>query len=108
MLEKCYAGRRCPEDGSIYVINPNGQELKPRLDLVNHSATGEFNWGYGGSGPAQLALAILADYLNDDEKAVTLHQDFKWALVSPIQTDAFKISVDQINDFLEKATISKD
>ncbi len=33
-------------------------ELPPRLDLVNHSPTG-FAWGYGGSGPAQLALAML-------------------------------------------------
>ncbi len=35
--------------------------LGPRLDLANHSPDG-FSWGYGGSGPAQLALAILADH----------------------------------------------
>ena len=36
------------------------EPLDPRLDLANHSPTG-FEWGYGGSGPAQLALALLAD-----------------------------------------------
>ena len=38
--------------------------LHKRLDLANHSPTG-FSWGYGGSGPAQLALAILAHYLRE-------------------------------------------
>jgi len=31
------------------------------LDKVNHSPTG-FEWGYEGSGPAQLAFAILYHY----------------------------------------------
>jgi len=37
----------------------NGQELHPAesLKMRNHSPDG-FNWGYGGSGPAQTALAI--------------------------------------------------
>jgi hypothetical protein len=55
--------------------------LEPRLELHNHSPTG-FAWGYGGSGPAQLALALLADALGDDERALALYQDFKWRCVS--------------------------
>jgi len=37
----------------------DGKELKPgsSLKIVNHSPDG-FNWGYAGSGPAQLALAV--------------------------------------------------
>jgi Family of unknown function (DUF6166) len=52
-----------------------------RLDLFNHSPTG-FDWGYGGSGPAQLALALLADALGDDDRAIRLHQDFKFKVVA--------------------------
>ena len=37
--------------------------------------------GYGGSGPAQLALAILSDHLADDRQALDLYQRFKWAVV---------------------------
>lgn len=59
-----------------------GYLLNPRFDLCNHSPTG-FEWGYGGSGPAQLALAILADALDSDRLAVRLHQQFKFAWVSP-------------------------
>ena len=45
-----------------------GQEgLHPRKSLAvyNHSPDG-FAWGYGGSGPAQLALAILLRATNPD------------------------------------------
>ena len=57
------------------------QSLPLRLDLLNHSPTG-FSWSYGGSGPAQLALALLADALADDDRAVRLHQDFKFKVVA--------------------------
>ena len=36
----------------------------------------EFSWGYEGSGPAQLARAILADYLGDTPPP-GLYQQFK-------------------------------
>lgn len=41
----------------------NGEELLPgeSQKVYNHSPDG-FNWGYHGSGPAQLALAILLKY----------------------------------------------
>lgn len=37
-----------------------GERIDPAESLAvrNHSPTG-FAWGYGGSGPAQLALAVL-------------------------------------------------
>lgn len=50
--------------------------LAPRWDLRNHSPDG-FNWGYTGSGPAQLALAMMCDLLGDDAKALKVYQDFK-------------------------------
>jgi hypothetical protein len=55
--------------------------LPLRLDLFNHSPTG-FSWGYGGSGPAQLAVALLADALGDDDRAIRLHQCFKFKVVA--------------------------
>jgi hypothetical protein len=69
--------------------------LDPRLDLWNHSPTG-FEWGYLGSGPAQLALAMLADFLADDAHATALHQEFKWDHISPIAGDEFCISGDDL------------
>lgn len=55
-------------------------ELAERQDIHNHSPDG-FSWGYSGSGPAQLALGILADYF-DDEFASRHYQSFKREVVS--------------------------
>ena len=54
--------------------------LDPRFDLDNHSPTG-FAWGNGGSGPAQLALALLTDVFGD-KVALIYHQSFKWKVVA--------------------------
>ena len=70
--------------GQPVVTVCDGQKSEPlplRLDLFNHSPTG-FSWGYGGSGPAQLALALRADALGDDDLAVRLHQFFKSRVVA--------------------------
>lgn len=53
--------------------------LDPRNDLRNHSPDG-FQMGYGGSGPAQLALALCADAMSDEE-ALIAYQKFKWEFV---------------------------
>jgi len=74
---KTYEGRR---QGCAVIVTVDGRPLNPRLDLYNHSPTG-FEWGYCGSGPAQLALAILADHLADDRQALDVYQRFKWAVI---------------------------
>jgi len=53
-----YRGVRWPDRCVVLV---DGKPLAPRNDLFDHSPSG-FEWGYGGSGPAQLALALLADH----------------------------------------------
>ena len=58
--------------------------LPLHLEIINHSPDG-FNWGYQGSGPAQLALALLYESLlaegftkiNATKEAVKYHQDVK-------------------------------
>lgn len=62
----------------------DGKRLFPGRSLRHrsHSPTG-FNWGYGGSGPAQLALAVLLE-CTDEETAGRLYQEFKWEWISHI------------------------
>ena len=63
--------------------NPDAKPLPLPLHLAlrNHSPTG-FAWGYGGSGPAQLALALLFDATGDKELALQHYQNFKWRFVA--------------------------
>jgi hypothetical protein len=61
------------------------QALDCRHDLANHSPDGG-EWGYGGSGPAQLALALLADAFGGsragDQLALGFYQEFKGRVVA--------------------------
>lgn len=80
---------------NIAQVVTNDGYLNPRYDLFNHSPDG-YEWGYGGSGPAQLALALLADALGKDDMAVTLHQHFKRMIVQNFPHEGFEISEDHI------------
>jgi len=55
--------------------------LGPSLTLCSHSPDG-FQWGYHGSGCAQLALAILLDMTGNPALSVALHQEFKRHLIA--------------------------
>lgn len=93
---KRYVGRR---QGQTVIVTVNGRPLNPRLDLYNHSPTG-FEWGYGGSGPAQLALAILADHLDDDEQALNLYQHFKRTVIATLPTGGWTLTETEIREAL--------
>jgi hypothetical protein len=55
------------------------------LDVRNHSPTG-FSWGYLGSGPAQLALAICVDAVGRD-RALQVYQGIKLRLIAKFPGD---------------------
>ena len=95
--DRVYTIQRTPQG---VVCNVNGSPLPLRLDLWNHSPTG-FEFGYGGSGPAQLALAILADCCGD-ELAVKYHQAFKWAVIARIPAPGGSITGTFVRDMLAK------
>jgi hypothetical protein len=88
MPTKLYRGWRLADGAHVKIELPDGEirPLRLRLDLANHSPTG-FEWGYAGSGPAQLALALLADATRRDATAVALHQSFKFKVITPLARD---------------------
>lgn len=85
--------------GPVVVVN--GCPLNPCLHVRNHSPNG-FEWGYGGSGPAQLALAILVHHLGDEEQALGLYQQFKFAVVAKLPWSAWTLTDVQIQDALSR------
>ena len=48
-------------------------EDRPLPQVVHHSPSG-FEWGYGGSGPADLALSILALVIGDERETVGIFE----------------------------------
>jgi hypothetical protein len=94
---KRYRGTR-NEEGCEVVVLEEGKPprpLDPRLDLRNHSPTG-VEWGYGGSGPAQLALALAADVLGDDEKAMSVYQRLKFKFIGGLPHEGWEVTEDRL------------
>lgn len=89
---------RGKSDGLVMV---NGKQLKPRLDIFNHSPTG-FAWGFAGSGPSQLALAIMVYEFGDNLiEHPADYQRFKNEVVAQLgKGKEFVLTSDDIADWL--------
>lgn len=70
------------EDGSAYPKSPDGHA-----------------YGYGGSGPSQLALDVLTDYL-EEKPAPSIYQAFKRRFIETASGPEWTVSSSQIDAFL--------
>ena len=61
-------------------------------EIINHSPDG-FSWGYGGSGPAQLSLAILLEVMSKED-ACKNYQQFKWDVIAKLPQTDFEIEIE--------------
>jgi hypothetical protein len=91
-----------------------------RLALVTYHSPDGIEWGYPGSGPADLALSILADYFQEEKeqvlaalkslwaprsKAAALHEDFKAQFLAQEQRDEWRIRADVIEVWLHTPSL---
>ena len=73
-MGKIYSGVRSAGRAMAFVtlvtddpkLTPVKRDLDPMTTLVRHSG-GDFDWGYPGPAPAQLALALCCDFLGKDQ-----------------------------------------
>lgn len=75
--------------------------LAPRQDIRNHSPTG-FEWGYGGSGPAQLALALVADCCGEEFAEPRIYQRVK-RIVARLPHDGWVLTEQQVRSAVSAA-----
>jgi len=95
-----YRGTR--DDNGTARVTKQIDELAPvpldmRNDIRNHSPTGP-EWGYGGSGPAQLALALLVDVLGEHD-GERLYQLYKRQVVAGFSHEGFAITAEAIEEW---------
>ncbi|MFO0888334.1 MAG: DUF6166 domain-containing protein [Isosphaeraceae bacterium] len=97
-----YVGRRTKEGTHVTRESDDGtsKPLPLRLDLAKKSPTG-FEWGYNGSGPAQLALAMLADAIGD-ERAMPNLQRFKFAVVGRLPQMGWILTQDEVLEWFAR------
>lgn len=78
---KGYAGSR-----EVY-LDDQRLDPKPSQEYTNHSPDG-FNWGYSGSGPAQLALAVMLKLTGKADH----YQSFKSSVIASLpQNEDFSV-----------------
>jgi hypothetical protein len=94
---KVYEGGRSL-DGSIVTVD--GKPLAPRYDLKRLSKTG-FEWTFEGPGPAQLALALLADHLRDGGEALLRYEAFMRDVVAHLD-NAWRLTSAEIEEALRR------
>lgn len=82
-MPKTYVGDRTIDGVEV---TADGSPLDERYDLRTYTANG-FEWSYEGDGPRQLALALLADHLGDDNAAERLADGFMTAVVANFGND---------------------
>ena len=94
-------------NGRSYVVIVDGKVLDPAPSqaVMNHSPDG-FSWGYHGSGPAQLALALLL-LVAPEPIALRLYQQFKRDVIAnKPMSESWILDID-VEDWISSAIGSK-
>ncbi len=97
---KVFSGTR---EGERVRVTVDGQPLDPRVDLRDFKASG-FEWGYEGSGPSQLALAILAEH-SGPQAALGNYRQFVQAIIAEIEADTWQLTSTEIDQRIDQTTI---
>ena len=111
MINHVYKGRRFWD--AAWVIVDGVVALDPRLDLAEHSPTG-LEWGYGGSGPAQLCVALFSHWLRsrmgeEAGEAFLKRARFPWgtallrSLVAGLPRQRFDLTTEALEEHLRTA-----
>lgn len=94
--------RRSVADVVCMVYDPIGEYHYWLLHLVQHSPDG-FEFGYGGSGPADLARSLIGDMIGSREPDARLYQPFKEAFIQPLKGDGpHVIDEETVWDWMER------
>ena len=87
---KMYSGARTIDGIQVTV---DGQPLDERVD-IHQFTDGGFEWSYEGDAPQQLALALLADHLDDNEQALALCSRFTRQVIANLDNEWVLSSAD--------------
>ena len=87
---KMYSGARTIDGIQVTV---DGQPLDERVD-IHQFTDGGFEWSYEGDAQQQLALALLADHLDDNEQALALCSRFTRQVIANLDNEWVLSSAD--------------
>ena len=100
MGNKYYKGSRLGGSPFVFIcFDDDTFETTSLRHICRHSPDG-FEWGYGGSGPADLALSILCDAVGKED-ANKFYMDFKWDFISKFPKESFRISEGDVKKWIK-------
>lgn len=73
--------------------------------LRDHAPDGGVSWGYGGSGPSQLALALLLHFGATDDEALSWYREFKEEVIVPLPPENFTMKNERVKEWVEAKRI---
>lgn len=101
-MSKTYTGYRFgsdPSDRVTVMIHEKGKKPRPLESYRHIRYHGDFNWGYSGSGPAQLALAMVAD-VTGEKPELAVYMMFKSRVVGCLPCEGWSIDEGEIRHIL--------
>lgn len=102
MKSTVYEGFRFEHPVVIKIDASKRKSLLPTYQHIKNHSTNGFEWGYNGSGPSQLAFAIVYDITKDEELSLQLYKEFKRRVIAPLPSDYWRLSTDVIKAHLQK------
>jgi hypothetical protein len=92
---KVYQGKRTI-DGIVVTVD--GDRLPEHYEVKQFTSRG-FEWTYEGASPQQLALAILFDYLGDENRAIALSALYMKDVIANFDND-WTLTGDDVSAYL--------
>lgn len=90
-------------DDIVLVRLPNGEPHTNVSRVITRHSPDGFEWGYGGSGPTDLALNILAAVIGAEKAQKNgLYQLFKWAFIANLPEEGGTIRRSDILAWLDR------
>lgn len=99
IVEYRHVGNRSPAEVHVFEDDEDQGELDPCYEQRRHSPDG-FEFGYQGSGPAQLALALL-NHATDEETAQRHYRDFTTEVVNQFEP-GWRITRHYVREWVQK------
>jgi len=90
------------DGGDIVLKRVNGIATANVPHVIKRHSPSGFEWGYEGSGPADLALAILLAVTGDEKLADRLYQQFKRDVIARVPRDGAVIKRVTIEEWIRK------
>lgn len=96
-----YAGARTARGIVVEYLDETGRR-HPLPHLVRHSPTG-FEWGYGGSGPADLARSLVGHLLGCSDPDPAVYQEVKWDVVAKLPWAEWHLDATELRAAIARA-----